>query len=400
MKQGVWGVKQPASMLWLICTLLMTCCMNLVQHGQAQQQLRLDDTIQVVSGPLNVRASPGVSGSIIGQVVQNQIASIADAAPHWADGYWWWSIRAADGIAGWVAEGDASEDYIGLLQAESSPVPASSVTAEQQPSVAADEAGTVAAQVSKLEGAATEVASSIEVAAGAPDPLEVKATDPAPLLDPYAHLPDPVRLEREQIDSELGGFWVSLAFYGAGPGRGGPAFSWGHASGSRESGSYYWCESGLLTAGAPFFQRIEHLGSSGVQFQKNSLSIADLEVSCAGSSGLRIAAAELNRALAFLRSSSPFPQHRSSTGQADLIIAESHSLLNGQLFWLEASRSSLEMNESEWLCLSGQANFIIASPGTQNPMRCERIHENAGMLEILLIDAEQGAVTWEFTFAD
>lgn len=401
MGYGFQAARQPAARLArLICSLLLVCSANLAHYGLAQQQLRLGDTIQVVSGLLNVRDAPGTGGTISGQVVQNQVASIVDAAPYWADGYWWWSIRAADGTAGWVAEGDASEAYIGLLQAAPAPPPAPATTG-QQPAVVASQAMPAANQVTASEGAAIKAASSIQTAAAAPDTLEPETTDPEPTLDPYAHLPEPIRLEREQIDSELNGFWVSLAFYGAGPSRGGPAFSWGYgANGTHEAGTYYWCESGLLTAGAPFFERIENLMPSEVRVQNESLSIADLEVSCTGTGGLRITAAQLNRVLAFLRPAWPFPQNQASIEQTDLLIAEGHSLLSGKLTWLEVIRSEFEVNDNEWHCRSEQPNVIIASPLTQSPIRCERTHESGGVLEVLMINAEQGAIIWEFSLGN
>lgn len=366
---------------WLCCgvTVLLLCCSWLAGFATAQQQLRTGDTIQVVSGPLNVRNSPGTAGSVIGQLVQDQAARITDGSPYWADGYWWWNVGAADGTAGWVAEGDANEAYIRLIAAAAVPEPA--VPAEPAEPPAVEDA-----EPAELEGAPPVVAATQE----APLPAE-PAPEPEPQPDPYAHLPEPLRLERELIDTDLGGLWVSMAIYGAGPSRGGSAFSWATDAAPE---TYYWCETGLLTAGPPYFELIAKPPAAEPQFAAGQLSAADITVSCTATGGLMISAAQFNRTLAVLGPAWPYPQDRQPLG-ADLQLAEADSLLKGTVRWLEVAG----LNESAeatgaWDCSVGQAGLLAGALQNQNVLSCAR-PAGPDLLELLLIDSEAATVSWE-----
>lgn len=373
-----------------VLLLIAACLMLLGSVTTAQQQLRTGDTIQVVSGPLNVRNSPGTGGSVIGQLVQDQAARITDGSPYWADGYWWWSVGAADGTAGWIAEGDASEAYIRLSAAAAAP--------EQV--VQAEPAGPAAvesAQPRALETTAVPEATPPAVAATQEAPLPAEpAPEPESEPDPYAHLPEPVRLEREFIDAHLGGLRVSLAIYGSGPSRGGPAFSWATDVAPE---TYYWCETGLLTAGPPYFERIKEPPAAELQFAAGQLSAADITVSCTATGGLMISAAEFSRTLAVLGPAWPYPQERQLLG-ANLQLAEADSLLKGTVRWLEVAGLNEPVEVTGALvCSVGQAGLLAGELQSQNVLSCMR-PAGPDLPELLLIDSEAAKVSWELRSSD
>lgn len=59
--------------------------------------------------PNNLRAEPGLSGALIGQLEPGTVFEVTDG-PQCADGYLWWQV-AFDNMQGWTAEGDPAGRY-------------------------------------------------------------------------------------------------------------------------------------------------------------------------------------------------------------------------------------------------------------------------------------------------
>jgi hypothetical protein len=78
----------------------------------AQQPFTAGTEIVVEVDVLRVRAGPGLSNQVVGRQERGARGVVADASPHWADGFWWWDIAYADGVRGWSADGDATSTYL------------------------------------------------------------------------------------------------------------------------------------------------------------------------------------------------------------------------------------------------------------------------------------------------
>ncbi len=69
-------------------------------------------TAYTASGdPLRVRTEPGLNGTYITQLV-NGVKFTVIGGSQTLDNYIWWQIKTADGITGWVAEGEYGDYYI------------------------------------------------------------------------------------------------------------------------------------------------------------------------------------------------------------------------------------------------------------------------------------------------
>lgn len=60
-------------------------------------------TATVTVAALNVRAEPSTTAELAGQLPQGTTVTITGASQD-ADGYTWWPVEAADGLAGWVVQ--------------------------------------------------------------------------------------------------------------------------------------------------------------------------------------------------------------------------------------------------------------------------------------------------------
>jgi len=81
----------------------------------AQQPFTAGTEVVVEVEVLRVRAGPGLSTTVVGRQERGARGVVADASPHWADGYWWWDVAYADGVRGWSADGDAALTYLAPL---------------------------------------------------------------------------------------------------------------------------------------------------------------------------------------------------------------------------------------------------------------------------------------------
>jgi hypothetical protein len=63
---------------------------------------------------LNVRDNPTTSGEKLGELFPEQIVSVVNG-PECADGYAWYFVQA-DGLMGWVAEGQGANYFIAPMQ--------------------------------------------------------------------------------------------------------------------------------------------------------------------------------------------------------------------------------------------------------------------------------------------
>ena len=61
--------------------------------------------------PLRVRQEAGLSGKYLTQLY-NGVKFTVIGGSQTLDNYVWWQIRTADGLTGWVAEGEYGEYYI------------------------------------------------------------------------------------------------------------------------------------------------------------------------------------------------------------------------------------------------------------------------------------------------
>lgn len=375
--------------------LLLIGLTSQVLTAYAQQQLRLGEEVQVISGPLNVRDAPGISGEIIGQLTQGQLAVIVDASPYWADGYWWWSVNASAGITGWIAEGDSSTAFIERTRSE-----AADLNLVDQDRATPPVPAPLPPNVAEPTSEDSEVAAEAEIRAETPA-ADTIVTQPPTLpvaelvVDQYAHLPEPIRVERELIDSQWGGFWVSVAHYGPGPGRGGFVFSWGTPEDDAEINPHYWCESAILSNGPPFFERIELPDKYASDFEDSILQIDDLQVSCTDTGGITFTSSALERTLAFLRPVYGHPQYQHELEIPGLNVADANTLLHGTIVWLVAGDAGAVEVGSGWSCEPSQPGALLlaqAQPGVTN---CVQLNAQAGVTKVLLANHQTGSVTWE-----
>ncbi|KKT40126.1 MAG: Exoglucanase A [Candidatus Giovannonibacteria bacterium GW2011_GWA2_44_13b] len=69
----------------------------------------IGDRVQVSSGPLNVRATPSISGTILGVQATGAFGTVIGGSVS-ADGYNWWQINYATGADGW-----STEDFLAIV---------------------------------------------------------------------------------------------------------------------------------------------------------------------------------------------------------------------------------------------------------------------------------------------
>ena len=61
--------------------------------------------VKVASGPLRVRSTPGLSGSVLTTVPTGALGEVTEQMPVTKDGYVWVNVRFANyGVTGWVAK--------------------------------------------------------------------------------------------------------------------------------------------------------------------------------------------------------------------------------------------------------------------------------------------------------
>lgn len=94
-------------------TLLFVIAVVLLGAGFGQAPFEPLDEVAVLVQRLNVRASPGTSAAVVGQVEFGMRARVDFGGPEWAAGYWWWPVSFQEGVAGWVAEGEPGLAYLG-----------------------------------------------------------------------------------------------------------------------------------------------------------------------------------------------------------------------------------------------------------------------------------------------
>ncbi len=69
-------------------------------------------TAYTASGdPLTVREEPGLNGKYLTQLYNGVKFTVVDGSQE-MDNFIWWKITTADGVTGWVAEGEYGDYYI------------------------------------------------------------------------------------------------------------------------------------------------------------------------------------------------------------------------------------------------------------------------------------------------
>lgn len=64
--------------------------------------------------PVNVRAEPGTSGELVGQIAAGHVFYVLEG-PSCTTRYTWYRVKATvdgGGLAGWIAEGDAGSYFV------------------------------------------------------------------------------------------------------------------------------------------------------------------------------------------------------------------------------------------------------------------------------------------------
>src|SRR5207244_3593842 len=69
----------------------------------ASTKFLINDRVKVSSGPLNVRGTASISGTLLGTQATNALGTVI-GGPTYADGYWWWNINYDSGVDGWSVE--------------------------------------------------------------------------------------------------------------------------------------------------------------------------------------------------------------------------------------------------------------------------------------------------------
>ena len=82
--------------------------------GPSDVGVVLADEVTGLVQRLYVRAAPGTSAALVGQVEFGMRARVDFSAPEWVEGYWWWSVGFREGVTGWwVADGEPGLAYLG-----------------------------------------------------------------------------------------------------------------------------------------------------------------------------------------------------------------------------------------------------------------------------------------------
>ena len=101
--------------LRLVVLSLLLCVV--ATDGKAQEvAVEQGDRVEVVLGPLRVRAGAGLVHDNLGSKTEGATGSVIDGSGQHVDGYWWWHIAWDDGLTGWSAQGDGTSDFFTVIR--------------------------------------------------------------------------------------------------------------------------------------------------------------------------------------------------------------------------------------------------------------------------------------------